>query len=186
MVAPAADKPAAIDPAPPAETAALPSMPSSDPPRPLPESAPSAPPARPEVATSPPPASETRMASTEPQPSAEKPAPLGPETSAPAHEPEGKPDLQGKVTGAKGLDEIEVNSQWIQIYGIRDRGQNVKALLRYLAPARNVVVCYHKASETYRCYADGQDIARLALQDRIAQLAPNAPAEYRSLLVQKR
>jgi hypothetical protein len=186
MVAPAADKPAAIDPAPPAETAALPSMPSSDPPRPLPESAPSAPPARPEVATSPPPASETRMASTEPQPSAEKPAPLGPETPAPAHEPEGKPDLQGKVTGAKGLDEIEVNSQWIQIYGIRDRGQNVKALLRYLAPARNVVVCYHKASETYRCYADGQDIARLALQDRIAQLAPNAPAEYRSLLVQKR
>ena len=128
------------------------------------------------------------MASTEPQPSAEKPSSLGPAppAPAPANEPEGKPDLQGKVTGAKGLDEIEVSTQWIRIYGIRDRAQNVKALLRYLAPARNVVVCYRKALETYRCYADGQDIARLALQDGVAQLAPNAPTEYRSLLVQKR
>jgi serine/threonine protein kinase len=186
VVAPAADKPA-IEAPPAAQTAAAPPVQASDPPRPPPEPAPSVvPPAKPEVAVSAPQPAETRMATTESPPSAEKPAPLGPETPAPAREPEGKPDLQGKVTGAKGLDEIEVNSQWVRIYGIRDRGQNVKALLRYLAPAHNVVVCYRKALETYRCYADGQDIARLALQDGSAQLAPNAPTEYRSLLVQKR
>jgi hypothetical protein len=187
VVAPAADKPAAIEAPPAAQTAAAPPVQASDPPRPPPEPAPSVgPPAKPEVAVSAPQPAETRMATTESPPSAEKPAPLGPETPAPAREPEGKPDLQGKVTGAKGLDEIEVNSQWVRIYGIRDRGQNVKALLRYLAPAHNVVVCYRKALETFRCYADGQDIARLALQDGSAQLAPNAPTEYRSLLVQKR
>jgi eukaryotic-like serine/threonine-protein kinase len=187
VVAPPADKPAPVETPPPAEIAAAPATPSTDSPPPPSEAAPTIPPpAKPEVVASPPAASETRLASTEPQASAEKPAPLGPPASAPPQEPEGKPDLQGKVTGAKGLDEIEVNSQWVRIYGIRDRAQNVKALLRYLAPARNVVVCYRKASETYRCYADGQDIARLALQERIAQLAPNAPAEYRSLLVQKR
>jgi eukaryotic-like serine/threonine-protein kinase len=187
VVAPAADKPAAVETAPPATIEAAPTAPATDAPRPPSEPAPTIPPpAKPEVPTSVPPASEMRVTSTEPQISAEKQASLGPPASAPAQEPEGKPDLQGKVTGAKALDEIEVNSQWIRIYGIRDRAQNVKALLRYLAPARNVVVCYRKASETYRCYADGQDIARLALKDRIAQLAPNAPAEYRSLLVQKR
>jgi len=187
VVAPPADKPAPVETPPPAEMATAPTTPATDSPLAPSQAAPTIPPpAKPEVAASPPAASETRLASTEPQASAEKPAPLGPPASAPPPEPEGKPDLQGKVTGAKGLDEIEVNSQWVRIYGIRDRAQNVKALLRYLAPARNVVVCYRKASETYRCYADGQDIARLALQERIAQLAPNAPAEYRSLLVQKR
>jgi hypothetical protein len=175
VVAPAADKPAAIEAPPAAQTAAAPPVQASDPPRPPPEPAPSVvPPAKPEVAMSAPQPAETRMATTESPPSAEKPAPLGPETPAPAREPEGKPDLQGKVTGAKGLDEIEVNSQWVRIYGIRDRGQNVKALLRYLAPARNLVVCYRKQLETYRYYSDGQDIARLGLQDGSA-LAPNAP-----------
>ena len=188
-VAPAAEKPDAIETPSPAQPAAT-ARPVADSPRAAPEPPPTVtPPAKPEaptsVASQP---SDTRMASTEPQPSAEKPSSLGPAppAPAPANEPEGKPDLQGKVTGAKGLDEIEVSTQWIRIYGIRDRAQNVKALLRYLAPARNVVVCYRKALETYRCYADGQDIARLALQDGVAQLAPNAPTEYRSLLVQKR
>jgi hypothetical protein len=130
------------------------------------------------------------MASTEPQPSPEKPAPLGPEVSAPsaASEPEGKPDLQGKITGVKKLDEIEVGSQWIRLYGIVDRGggQHIDALLRYVKPSRNVVVCYRKALATYRCYADGQDIARLALRDGIVQLAPNAPPEYRQSASQRR
>ena len=119
-----------------------------------------------------------------------KPAPLGPGTPAPtsADEPEGKPDLQGKVTGVKKLDEIEVGSQWIRLYGIVDRGgaQHIDALLRYVKPSRNVVVCYRKALETYRCYADGQDIARLALRDGIVQLAPNAPPEYRQSASQRR
>ena len=105
-----------------------------------------------------------------------------------AAEPEGKPDLQGKVTGVKRLDEIEVGSQWIRLYGIVDRGgaQHIAALLRYLKPSRNLVVCYRKALETYRCYADGQDIAQLALRDGNAQLAPNAPPEYHQLVSQRR
>jgi hypothetical protein len=189
VVSPAADKTAPVETPPPVESVATPSAPASDTQRP--EPVPSvAPRAKPEVATSPPPASETRTASTEPQPSPEKPTPLGPEVSAPtaAQEPEGKPDLQGKITGVKKLDEIEVGSQWIRLYGIVDRGggQHIDALLRYVKPSRNVVVCYRKALETYRCYADGQDIARLALRDGIVQLAPNAPPEYRQSASQRR
>ena len=62
----------------------------------------------------------------------------------------------------------------------------VEALVRYLKPARNQIVCYRKAGDSYRCYSDGQDIARLALLDRLVQLAPNAPPEYRSLLAPRR
>jgi hypothetical protein len=107
--------------------------------------------------------------------------------------PEGKPDLEGRVTGAKGLDEIKLDkTTWIKIYGIDDRARgaqeqrHAQALVRYLKPSRNHLVCYRKAAGTYRCYSDGQDIARLALLDRLVQLAPNAPAEYRSLLEQPR
>jgi hypothetical protein len=95
------------------------------------------------------------------------------------------------VTGVKRLDEIEVAAHWLKLYGIVDRArgpqeaQRIQALLGYLKPAHNVLVCYHKAADTYRCYADGQDIARLALRDGMAQLAPNAPPEYRSLLAQQ-
>jgi len=199
VVAPVPDKPAAIETPPPTETKTALREPDSKGPSPSSESAPSAVPAKPDIPTdvAPP---EKPDATKNPQPSGslldstvspapiEKPAALGPEAPSAALEPEGKPDIQGKVTGVKRLDEIEVGSQWIRLYGIVDRGgaQHIAALLRYLKPARNLVVCYRKALETYRCYADGQDIARLALQDGNAQLAPNAPSEYRSLLVQKR
>jgi hypothetical protein len=110
---------------------------------------------------------------------------LAPEASRPPSEPEGKPDLQGKVSGIK-RGELEIAGKWVRLYGIAiDRGQPDTVLLPYVKPARFEVVCYRKPSDTYRCYADGQDIARLALQDRVAQLAPNAPTEYRSL-AQKR
>jgi hypothetical protein len=107
--------------------------------------------------------------------------------------PEGEPDLQGRVTGAKGLNEIELDkSKWIKIYGIVDRAkgaqeaQHTEALVRYLKPSHNQIVCYRKTGDSYRCYSDGQDIARLALLDRLVQLAPNAPPEYRSLLAPRR
>jgi serine/threonine protein kinase len=138
------------------------------------------------------PASGIQVATTQPQTPPEPAPSLGPEPPASAPKPEGEPDLQGRVTGAKRLDEFEVAGQWIKLYGIVDRArgpqeaQRVQALLRYLKPSHNVVVCYRKAADTYRCYADGQDIARLALQDGMAQLAPNAPSEYRSLLAQRR
>lgn len=97
------------------------------------------------------------------------------------------------MTGAKGLNEIELDkTRWIKVYGIVDRAsgsaeaQHTAALVRYLKPSRNHVVCYRKSGDTYRCYSDGQDIARLALLDRLVQLAPNAPPEYRSLLAQRR
>jgi serine/threonine-protein kinase len=193
------DKPAATE-TPPAETKTALREPRSEGPTPSSESAPSAvpakpdvpanaaPPAKPEVTKNEPQPSGTPLDSTMPPASVDKPAPLGPEAPAVAREPEGKPDLQGKVTGVKRLDEIEVGSQWVRLYGIVDRGgaQHVAALLRYLKPARNLVVCYRKALETYRCYADGQDIAQLALRDGNAQLAPNAPPEYHQLVSQRR
>jgi hypothetical protein len=118
------------------------------------------------------------------------PAPTAPSTTIPT--PEGEPDIQGAVSGAKGLNEVEVGGRWVKLYGIVDRArgpqeaQHTEALVRYLRPSRNHVVCYRKSGDTYRCYSDGQDIARLALLDRLVQLAPNAPAEYRSLLAQQR
>jgi hypothetical protein len=138
-------------------------------------------------------ASGVQVATAEPQ-SPPAPAPsLGPPAPAAAPQPEGKPDFEGRVTGAKGLNEIELDkTRWIKVYGIVDRAsgsaeaQHAAALVRYLKPSHNHVVCYRKSGDTYRCYSDGQDIARLALLDRLVQLAPNAPPEYRSLLAQRR
>ena len=142
-------------------------------------------PAKPEIAPSEPQQPDTKLASKENPPAAEKPAALGPEASVPP-EPEGKPDLQGKITGIKRA-EMEVSKKWIQLYGITiDRSRPDDILVPYVQPARFEVVCYRKPANTYRCYADGQDIARLALRDRKAQLSSNAPTEYRSLLSQKR
>jgi serine/threonine protein kinase len=189
VVAPAMDRPTKVESSPPAEPTTASSAPASAEPRASPPPAPNdPPPAKPQVANNEPPASGTQVATAEPPASVEKPASPGPEAPAVAREPEGKPDLQGKVTGVKRLDEIEVGSQWIRLYGIVDRGgaQHIAALLRYLKPARNLVVCYRKALETYRCYADGQDIAQLALRDGNAQLAPNAPPEYHQLVSQRR
>ena len=141
----------------------------------------------------PPPASEPaatgpQVATAQPQTPPERPSALGPQALP---QPEGKPDLLGRVTGVKGLNEIELDrNRWIKIYGIVDHTpqapRHTAALVRYLKPSHNHLVCYRKTAGTYRCYSDGQDIARLALLDRLVQLAPNAPAEYRSLLAQRR
>src|SRR5207247_3886908 len=80
----------------------------------------------------------------------------------PALGAEGAPDLEGRVTGAKGLNEIELDrTKWIKIYGIIDRAkgaqeaQHTEALVRYLKPSHNHIVCYRKAADSYRCYSDG-------------------------------
>ena len=140
---------------------------------------------QPAVAT---PAGEAKVATAEPQKPPTEPAALGPEAPP---KPEGEPDLQGRVTGIKGLNELELDkTHWIKIYGIVDRApqapRHTEALVRYLKASRNHIVCYKKPADTYRCYSDGQDIARLALLDRLVQLAPGAPAEYRALLSQRR
>jgi serine/threonine protein kinase len=138
-----------------------------------------------------PPPATIELAKNEPAPRVEPPVALGPQPATPP-QPEGEPDLQGRVTGAKRLDEIEVAAHWIRIYGIVDNARgaqeakHVEALVRYLKPSHNHLVCYRKAANTYRCYSDGQDIARLALLEGMVRLAPNAPVEYRSLLAQGR
>ena len=133
------------------------------------------------------------VATTQPATPAEPAPSLGPQPSATAPQPEGQPDLQGPVTGAKRLDDFEVGARFIKLYGIVDRTRgkkedelHVDALKRYLKPSHNLVVCYRKPGDTFRCYSDGQDIARSALLDRLVQLAPNAPPEYRSLLPKQR
>lgn len=173
-----------------------------------------APPARtPPLAASPAPAGQAAGSVQEPSAAAEKstsnqasvqvataepPAPNSPASAAAppavrAQQPEGPPDLEGRVTGLKGLGQIELDKKkWIKLYGITDpaRGsreqQHTTALIGYLKSSHNHLVCYRKPADSYRCYSDGNDIARLALLDRLVQLAPGAPAEYRELLKHQR
>jgi hypothetical protein len=44
-----------------------------------------------------------------------------------------------------------------------------------------MVECYQKAGAKYQCYADGKDLALLALRGGLARPAPDAPAEYRTV-----
>jgi serine/threonine-protein kinase len=164
----------------------------SPPPEPPVASAPATPPPIPDLPPSHAAASggDVKVAALEPKAS-DPPPPLGPQPPAQPQKPEGEPDLLGKVTGAKGLDELELGGRWIKLYGIVDNSRgnqeasHVQALLGYLRPAHGIVVCYRKPGGTHRCYADGHDIATLALRDRLVRPAANAPAEYRSSLVQK-
>jgi hypothetical protein len=149
-------------------------------------------PGAPAPADKPKPLAETQVAAVEPKAPVEPPPPVGPKIPPEPAMPEGQPDLQGRISGAKGLDEIEVTGRWVKIYGIVDNARgseeakHVQALLGYLRPARNILVCYRKPADTHRCYANGRDIAQLALLDGLVRLAPNAPSEYRTLLAQKR
>jgi serine/threonine protein kinase len=134
-----------------------------------------------------------QVATAEPPPAPKLPPPGGPLASAKPEQPEGPPDLEGRVTGLQGLSELEIDKKkWIKIYGIADRArgskeqQHTAALVSYLKPSHNHVVCYRKQGNTYRCYSDGNDIARLALLERLVQLAPGAPSEYRVLLSEHR
>jgi serine/threonine protein kinase len=114
--------------------------------------------------------------------------PAQPEPPAKAFEaPSGaSPDIRGTVSGVESASRIKVGAQWLDIYGINDPTQraHTREVLAYLQPSRGVVECYQKADQRYQCYADGKDLALLALQDGLARPAADAPAEYRSLSAQ--
>jgi eukaryotic-like serine/threonine-protein kinase len=117
------------------------------------------------------------------------PAPL-PEPSSKAFEApsEARPDVRGTVSGVESASRIKVGGQWLDLYGINDPTQraHTREVLAYLQPSRGGVECYQKADGRYQCYADGKDLAVLALQDGLARPAADAPSEYRSLASQSK
>jgi hypothetical protein len=97
--------------------------------------------------------------------------------------PEPKPDLLGTVSAVESASRIRVGERWIDLYGISDPTQraHTQDILAYLKPSRGVVECYQRAGGKYQCYADGKDLAVLALQGGLARLTSEAPSEYRAL-----
>lgn len=169
-------------------------------PKPPPQTAPqptppaSAPPAT--AATSPAPPAVTPVVFPPSGPSAPDPTLLDlklaskttavpqPESPVAAFEPppQPKPDIRGSVSAVESASRIRVGAQWLDLYGINDPTQraHTQDVLGYLQPSRGVVECYQKTGGRYQCYADGQDLALLALHDGLARAAADAPSEYRS------
>jgi serine/threonine-protein kinase len=100
--------------------------------------------------------------------------------------PAQKPDIHGSVSAVESSSRIRVGEQWLDLYGINDPTQraHTRDVLAYLQPSRGVVECYEKAGGRYQCYADGKDLALLALRDGLARAAGDAPSEYRSVTAQ--
>ena len=100
--------------------------------------------------------------------------------------PSPKPDIHGSVSAVESSSRIRVGEQWLDLYGINDPTQraHTRDVLAYLQPSRGVVECYQKAGGRYQCYADGKDLALLALRDGLARAAGDAPSEYRSVTAQ--
>jgi serine/threonine-protein kinase len=118
------------------------------------------------------------------------PTPTLPQTERPVAllepPPKLKPDLQGTVSGVESSSRIRVGKDWIDLYGVNDPTQraHTREVLGYLQSSRGMVECYQKAGAKYQCYADGKDLALLALRSGLARLAPDAPAEYRTVPAQ--
>jgi len=83
---------------------------------------------------------------------------------------------------------IRVGEMWLDLYGVSDPTQraHTKGVLGYLQPSRGAVECYQKIGGRYQCYADGKDLALLALRDGLARAAADAPEEYRSVPQQQK
>jgi serine/threonine-protein kinase len=92
-------------------------------------------------------------------------------------------DLQGTVAAIESASRIRVGEQWIDLYGINDATQraHTQDMLVYLKPSRGMVECYQKAAGKYQCYADGKDLAVMALRGGLARATSDAPDEYRKL-----
>ena len=92
-------------------------------------------------------------------------------------------DLQGTVAAIESASRIKIAEQWIDLYGINDPTQraHTQDMLGYLKPSRGMVECYQKAAGKYQCYADGKDLAVMALRGGLARATPDAPDEYRKL-----
>ena len=95
-----------------------------------------------------------------------------------------KPDLAGTVQSISGASRFKVAGQLIELWGIDDvttKGEHIPTVFNYLKPYGGVIQCYRKTGDRYQCYAGEQDLAVLALQNRLARLTPDAPTEYRAL-----
>jgi hypothetical protein len=110
-------------------------------------------------------------------------APRSPSADLERTKPDTKPDIRGSVSTVESASRIKVGSQWLDLYGINDptQGAHLLDVLGYLQPSRLVVECYQKDWGRYQCYADGKDLALLALRGGLAQAAADAPSEYRSI-----
>jgi hypothetical protein len=97
--------------------------------------------------------------------------------------PPPRPDLQGTVSAVESTSRIRVGDRWIEIFGINDptRHAHTPDMMVYLKPSRGAVECYQRAGEKYQCYADGKDLALLALRGGLARPTSDAPAEYRTI-----
>ena len=94
-----------------------------------------------------------------------------------------RPDLEGTVKGAMSASRIKIGSRWIELYGIDDPKLSdrvhIQKLAQDLAAARGRIACYKKPRNKYQCYVGIKDLALTVLQQGIARLATDAPAEYR-------
>jgi hypothetical protein len=97
-------------------------------------------------------------------------------------QPEGRPDLQGKVTRIFAAEEIIVDGQPIRLCGIQDNGSTEPQLRAHAdwmvsQIGQSSVSCYRKGyvggKAVYRCYKDGKNLADLAIGAGIASPRPN-------------
>jgi eukaryotic-like serine/threonine-protein kinase len=100
--------------------------------------------------------------------------------------PKPTPDVRGTVSAVESTSRIRVGERWIDLYGVTDPTQraHTRQVLAYLQPSHGMVECYQKVGGRYQCFADGKDLALLALQGGLARPAPDAPPEYRSIPIQ--
>jgi len=110
-----------------------------------------------------------------------------PEFSAVALKSLSKPDIRGSVSAVESTSRIRVGEMWLDLYGVSDPTQraHTKEVLGYLQPSGGAADCYQKTGRRYQCYADGKDLALLALRDGLARAAADAPEEYRSVSPQQ-
>jgi hypothetical protein len=99
-----------------------------------------------------------------------------------------KPDIRGSVSAVESASRIRVGEMWLDLYGVSDPTQraHTNEVLGYLLPSLGAVECYQKTGRRYQCYADGKDLALLALRDGLARAAADAPEEYRSVPPQQK
>jgi hypothetical protein len=99
-----------------------------------------------------------------------------------------KPDIRGSVSAVESASRIRVGDTWLDLYGVSDptRRAHTRQVLGYLQPSQGAVECYQKIGGRYQCYADGKDLALLALRDGLALAAADAPEEYRSVSPKKK
>jgi hypothetical protein len=89
-----------------------------------------------------------------------------------------KPDLHGTVSAVKSASRIRVDGEWIDLYGVDDPTSNqashVQAMISYLKPSHGNVECFRRAGDRYQCYANGVDLAVMAVRGGIARRITDA------------